>query len=76
MNADVDAGPPQGAELLTLAEAAKLSPRPRPGRRRSVGMIARWVKKGRLRAWKVAGRLVVARAEVTALLRSLPRDLS
>ena len=57
------------SDLIPVNEAIRLLPGQKPGRTPHIASLYRWVQEGRLRGWKVAGRLVVSRAEVLGLIR-------
>ena len=62
------------ADLIGLAEAAKLLPCIRPGRKTNVATIWRKVDRGELRAWRMGRWLLVSRADVIGLIREfVPR---
>ena len=55
-------------DLCTAAEAAALVPGRRPGKRKHVGTIYRWIARGKLRAWKCGPQTLVSAAEVLGLV--------
>lgn len=66
MNTQDDAIP---KDLLHTTEAVRLLPGGKPGRTLHVGTLFRWIHEGRLRAWKICGRVHVSRAELLALVK-------
>jgi excisionase family DNA binding protein len=61
-----DGGPAAAApaDLIPMAEAARLLPSNRPGKRLHVATLYRWLFSGRLRGWKIGRHYHVSRAEV------------
>lgn len=58
---------PVPADLISLAEAAKLLPSRKPGRRLHCSVLYRWTRQGKLMAWRVGGHLFVSRADILNL---------
>lgn len=56
-------------DLLHTTAAARLIPGAHPGKTIHVGTLFRWIHEGRLRAWKVCGRVHVSRGELLALVK-------
>ncbi len=56
-------------DLVGLAEAARILPCAIPGRKIHTATLCRWIFSGRLRGWKICGRLFVSRADLRALAR-------
>ncbi len=56
-------------DLIPLREVSRLLPSSRPGKKLHYSTICRWVKSGRIRAWRVGGCLFCSRAEVLAFRR-------
>lgn len=53
-------------DLITLTQATRIMPR-RKGKRIATAVLLRWIRSGRLRGWRVAGRWMVSEAEVRAV---------
>lgn len=56
-------------DLIGLAEACKLLPGTRPGKRLHISTIFRWAATGKLPSWRVGKRTFVSRSDVRALAR-------
>lgn len=59
-------------DLISTGQAVKLVPGQRPGKSIHLATVYRWILDGRLRSWKVGGRLLVSEAELRALFRPVP----
>ncbi len=58
-------------DLIGLAEAARLLPSIKPGRRVHLQSIYRWLERGRLKCWKRGRHKFVSRAEILAMHRQM-----
>lgn len=58
---------PTPDDLLPLTEAARLLPSSRRGKRLHASTLYRWVREGRLRAWRIGRYWFVSAREVRAL---------
>ena len=54
-------------DLISLAEACKLIPSRKAGRRLHIKTLYRWALNGRVRAWKIQGSWFVSKADMLAL---------
>lgn len=50
-------------DLIPTAEAVKLVPSSRPGKRLALTTMHRWIERGRLRGWRIGRYIFVSRAE-------------
>lgn len=56
-------------DLIGLADAARLVPSSRAGKRTHVSTIWRWVQGGRLRGWKLGRLTFVSKGELLGLFK-------
>lgn len=57
------------SDLLHICLAVRLIPGSKPGRTLHCGTLKRWIDEGKVRGWKIGGRIHVSRAELLALVR-------
>ena len=55
-------------DLLSVNEMCAMIPGIRPGKRLNLATAYLWIRKGRIRAWRINHRYMVSRADVLALL--------
>jgi excisionase family DNA binding protein len=65
-----DAGLPP--DLIAPRAAAAILPRTSEGNKVSLRSIYRWIRDGKLPAWKIGRRLLVSRSDVLGLVRPVP----
>lgn len=56
-------------DLIGLAEACKLMPSRKPGRRLHCVTVYRWITRGKIQGWRIGGHWFVSKAQLLDMAR-------
>jgi hypothetical protein len=56
-------------DLISLAQACRLLPSRKPGRKMHVASLYRWVQRGKIQGWRVGSIWYVSERDVLAMIR-------
>ena len=63
-------------DMIGIEQAAAMLPSSQPGKARHYATLYRWVKSGKIRGWKLGGRMHVLKRDVLALFKPVPTKIS